>query len=81
MVVLVVAIEILLLPKSVLAVKEVSAADLVETTTKGGILTKDRMTTGTGILAEIISDISHSLPFRFSMMESTSLRGKMDLMI
>lgn len=71
----------MLLLKPFLAFEKVSAMDLVETTAKGGILMKDRMTTGTEMLTEIISDISHSLPFKFSMMESIFLLGKMDLMI
>ena len=52
------------------------------TTTKGGTTIKDGMTTKGGMITtEIISDKSHTLPFRFSTMESTFLRGKMDLMI
>ena len=77
MIVLVEAIGITLLKLFLGEVLEEAATGLVETTAKGGIITKDRTTTGT----EITSEISHSLPSRFSIMESISLQVKIDLMI
>ena len=90
----VVLVEVIgiLIPEPLLGALEeapaATATDLVETiakagncgtTTKGTVITTTVTATTTEIIAKIISDILQSVPFRFSMMESTFLRGKTDL--